>query len=93
MAQDSDPGATNPVYNAHHNGEVPPPMPDYHPSQFGQGNVFSVIVDIILFSKEGLKQVILTMFRCQHFLVTSMHSSRMCTDCGSIHLRRKGVLS
>ena len=69
MAQDSDPGAMNPVYNAHHNGEVPPPMPDYHPSQFGQGKVSNVIVDIILLSNEGSKQVILTIFRYQRFLV------------------------
>ena len=69
MAQDSDPGAMNPVYNAHHNGEVPPLMPDYHPSQFGQGKVLNEIVDIILLSNEGSKQVILTMFRCQRFLV------------------------
>ena len=69
VAQDSDPGAMNPVYNAHHNGEVPPPMPDYRPSQFGQGKVSNVIVDIILLSNEGSKQVILTMFRCQSFLV------------------------
>ena len=50
MAQDSDPGSMNPVYNAHHNGDVPPPMPDYHPSQFGQGKVLNVMVGIILFS-------------------------------------------
>ena len=69
MAQDSDPGAMNPVYNAHHNGEAPPPMPDCHLSQFRQGKVLNEIVDIILLSNEGSKQVILTMFRCQRFLV------------------------
>ena len=64
MAQDFNPGAMNPVYNAHHNGEVPPPMPYYHPSHFGQGKVLNIIVDIILLSNEGWKQVILTVFRC-----------------------------
>ena len=47
MTLDSDPGATNPVYNNHHNGEVTPPMPDYNPSKFGQGKVLSVMVGIM----------------------------------------------